>query len=251
MGEKAGFTMHLPEYRIVEGRRPVGLEMPQPTPSPSGHVVGAWLAQAACLEAASALAYARLARDLELYGAPERLVEGSARARLNELRHARIVGRLAERFGVRPVTPPPAEHLPLRSLVDVAIVNIVEGFVRTTYGATAAEYRARSAGNAEVREVMQEIARDELRHAELAFDVAVWVEAEIDPVEGVWVESTMREAVVSLARELDVEVAPELTEVAGVPSRIDALAIWSTLSKRVWHGLADRVWNSALWFDAA
>ncbi len=250
LGEKARFTMHLPVYRIIEGRRPVGLEMPELTPNASSSVLGEYFAHAASLEAASALAYARLGRELELHGAPERLLEGCGRARVAELRHARLLGRLAERFGVRPVTPT-VERLPVRSLVDIALVNIVEGFVRTTYGATAAQYRARSAEDADIRDVMVEIARDEFVHAELAFDVAVWLQAEIDPVEGVWVESALREAVFSLARELDVEVAPELTETAGVPSRVDALEIWSNLSKRVWHGLADRVWNSALWFDAA
>ena len=210
--------MHLPVYRIVEGRRPVGLQMPDCTPNASGHVVGEYFARAAYLEAASALAYARLGRELELHGAPERLVEGCGRARVNELRHARLLGRLAERFGVRPVTPK-AERLPVRSLVDIALVNIVEGFVRTTYGATAAQFRARSAEDADIRDVMEEIARDELVHAELAFDVAVWLQAEIDPVEGVWVESTMREAVLSLALELAAEVAPELADIAGVPRR--------------------------------
>ncbi len=250
LGEKAVFAMDLPVYRIVEGRRPAGLTVPEPPPSPASSVLGEYFAQAAYLEAASALAYARLGRELELHGAPQRLVEGCGRARVAELRHARLLGRLADRFGVRPVTPT-AERLPVRSLVDIALVNIVEGFVRTTYGATAAQYRASSAEDGDVRDVMREIARDEFTHAELAFDIAVWLQSEIDPVEGVWVESAMREAVFSLARELDVEVAPELTEVAGVPPRVDALEIWSNLSKRVWHGLADRVWNSPLWFDAA
>ncbi len=244
--------MHLPLYRIVEGRRPVGLEKPESAESAtsSGRVLGSYFAEAAYLEAASAVAYARLGRELELHGAPDRLVEGCGHARVAELRHARLLGRLAERFGVHPMTPE-SERLPVRSLVDIALVNIVEGFVRTTYGATAAQFRARSAEDADIRDVMEEIARDEVAHSELAFTIAVWLQAEIDPVEGVWVESAMRQAVVSLARELDVEVAPELTEIAGVPSRIDALEMWSTLSKRVWHGLADRVWNAALWFDAA
>jgi hypothetical protein len=60
------------------------------------------------------------------------------------------------------------------------------------------------------------------------------------------VENTMRHAVVALVGELDIEVSPELCARAGVPGRQDALAIWSGLSKRVWHGQAELVWSSAV-----
>ncbi|MDF2694014.1 MAG: putative lipoprotein, partial [Labilithrix sp.] len=184
-----------------------------------------------------------LGRELELHGAPDRLVERCALARTAELRHARALGRLAERHGVLPPAPA-VPRIRVRSLVDLALVNIVEGFVRTTYGAAAAQLRARTA-EIGIRNVMDEIAGDELVHAELAFDIAVWLQAEIDPVEGVWVEDALRHQVVALARELDVEVAPELCEVAGVPTRREALAIWSNLSKSVWHGLSERVWDAS------
>lgn len=236
--------MNLPVYRIVEGRRPQGLVMPES--SPTANVLGDYFAHAACLEAASAVAFARLGRELDVYGAPAALLEGCARARRAEVKHARSLGRLAQRHGGRPV-PPSAGPAPVRPLVDIALANIVEGFVRTTYGATAAQFRARSAEDPEIRGAMEVIAADELAHAELAFQVATWLQAEIDPVEGVWVEDAMRHAVTALARELDVEVSPELTARAGVPSRLDALALWSALSKRVWHGMSERVWNAALW----
>ena len=164
--------------------------------------------------------------------------------RVAELRHARSLGRLAENYGVRPTTPH-RQKVRVRSLVDIALVNIVEGFVRTTYGAAAAEHRSRAAKETNIRAVMADIASDENIHAELAFDIAVWLQAEIDPIEGVLIEDTLRHAVVALARELDTEVAPELHEIAGVPNRGEALAIWSSLSRRVWHGLSEHVWDAA------
>lgn len=234
--------MQLPAYCIVEGRRPRGLVSPEPIPGAT--VLGDYFARAAYFEAASVAAFARLGRQLEAHGAPERLVDACHRARLAELDHARHMSRLARRHGARPPSPR-AQPMGARSLVDLALENIVEGFVRETYGAVVAEYRARAAGDPEIREVMNDVARDERRHAELAFDIAVWLQSVIDPVEAAWVENELRHAVVSLAREIDVEVHPELCERVGVPSRLDALAIWSGLSKRVWHGLSELVWNAA------
>ena len=137
----------------------------------------------------------------------------------------------------------------LKSNVDPYVMNllenIVEGFVRETYGAAVARFRARSANDSQIRRVMEEIAADEYMHAQLAFEVATWLQAAIDPVEGAWVENAMRHAVIALARELDVEVEAELSTVVGIPARRDALAIWSGLSHRVWHGISERVWNAA------
>jgi hypothetical protein len=237
---ESGVPMHLSNYH-VEGRRPVGLIVPDLSAST---LLGDYLGRAAFLETASALAFARLGRELELHGAPDSLVERCALARVAELRHARGLGRLAERHGVVPPAPV-VPRIRVRSLVDIALENIVEGFVRTTYGAAAAQVRARSANENGVRLVMEDIARDELVHAELAFDIALWLQAEIDPVEGVWVEDALRHAAVALAPELDAEVDPELCSFAGVPNRSEALAIWSDLSKTVWHGLSERVWDAS------
>jgi hypothetical protein len=239
--------MRLSKYCIVEGRRPEGLVLPARSSSGAsgGSLLGEYLAHAAFLDAASAVAFARLGHELALHGAPDRLVNGCERARLAELRHARSLGRLAERHGARPAMPKPRGVGAVRPLVDIALENIVEGFVRGTYGAAAARFRARAATDPELRSAMESIAEDECTHAELAFAIATWLQAEIDPVEGVWVEDALRHAVVALARELDVEVAAELSTSAGVPPRRDALAIWSGLSHRVWHGLSERLWSAA------
>jgi hypothetical protein len=216
--------------------------MPQPVPGAS--ILGDYFGRAAYLEAASAVAFARLGRELELNGAPTELVVACERARVAELRHARSLGRLAQQHGGTPVTPRP-QTVRIRGLVDVAVENIVEGFVRQTYGATVAAFRARSAGDFQIRRAMDEIAQDEYVHAELALDIAIWLQTAIDPLEAAFVENALRHAVVSLAHELDVEVEEELCTRAGVPPRRDALVIWSGLSKRVWHGISERVWNAA------
>jgi hypothetical protein len=213
------------------------------TCTPGASLVGSYLARAAYLDEASAMAYARLSRELEAHGAPAPLVERCRAARVAKLRHACALGRLAVLRGVRPVSPE-ARVLPVRPLAEVALENIVEGFVREAYGAAVAAFRARCAADPDVRRVMEEIAKDERAHADLAFDVAVWLQGSLDPVSGAWVENAMRHAVVALAEELNRDPAPELVRAAGVPSRRDALALWSDLSHRVWHGLSERVWTA-------
>jgi hypothetical protein len=237
----SGGAMHVKTYCIVEGRRPAGFTGPDPRLVP---VLGAYLAQAAHLDAASAFAHERLARELDAHGAPRGLLERCDRAGVAELRHARAFAQLAERRGVV-ARAPALPDMRIRALLDVALENAVEGVVRQTCGAAIARYRAHHAADPEVRRVMASVAEDEREHAELAFAVARWLHEVLDPVERVLVEDAMRHAVTALASELDVDPEPVLCARAGVPDRLDALAIWSGLSHRVWHGIAAEVWSAA------
>jgi hypothetical protein len=243
------------KYCIVEGRRTQGLTMPAPAMSTtSSTVVGEYFACQAYLETASALAFARLAAELELHGAPDRLVDACERAGVAELRHANRLRALAKKHGSTRLLKESSLLLEksastrmrtARPLIDIALENIVEGLVRQTYGATVAQFRALHTQSKDpgTRALMEEIARDERAHAELAFQVATWLQSQIDPIEGAWVENALRHAARSLVREIDVPVDPELIK-AGIPSRADALSMWSGLSKRVWHGLAEELWQS-------
>jgi hypothetical protein len=235
----------LSKYCLVEGRRPEGLVIPTPAAIAVGSPLGDWFATACAADAASALAYERLHRELASLNAPEHLVAQCRRAHFAEQRHAAAFAALARRFGGQVLWPkPPPGGLPLRSLADIAIANARDGLVRTTYGAAAARFRARFAQDAEIRELMQRIADDECDHAEFAVGLAEWLSARLDPVECAWVESALRNEVQSLAGELDRDPSPGL-DVAGVPTRKDALVIWSSLSRAVWHPAFAVVWKHA------
>jgi hypothetical protein len=244
--------MGLPIYCIVEGRRPVGF-IPLDLEPKRGPVVeagisstlGEYFAQAAYLEASSAMAFARLGSELDAHEAPRALIDRCGIAQESELKHARSFGLLASELGSEPTRPQMLHGRHVRPLVDIALKNAVEGLVRQMYGATVARFRARTASDPKIQRVMAEVAEDEQENAQLAFDLGIWLQTAIDPIEGVWVENAMRHAAVSLVREIDVEVASELCDRAGVPTRRDALAIWSGLSHRVWHGITERVWNAA------
>jgi rubrerythrin len=131
-------------------------------------LVARYLAKAAYLERASVTAFVRLAEELAAHGAPTRLRRAALRAARDEILHARIVARLAERAGAPSIDQPRVRAARVRSLAALAIENAVEGCVYETFGAAVGLAQAMTASDAKVRAAMRRIARDEMQHAELA-----------------------------------------------------------------------------------
>ncbi len=134
----------------------------------------AWLNDALA-EHASIASFARAALELMAVGAPSGLVRAVHAAALDEVRHARACFGLAAAYGVEgsPGVLPPA---PLRSanLVELAVTTFHEGAVGETLGALAASRAAAGCADPAVRSVLEGIAEDETRHAELAWRTLGW-----------------------------------------------------------------------------
>ncbi len=213
----------------VDGRRPAGLATPSHLPARSA--AGAWLAQAAWLEAASVHAFVHLAKELQEHGAPRALVKLALAAANDEVRHAAMVGQLARRYGA---TPPAVEvALPARrSLEEIAIENAAEGCVRETWGAVIALWQAHVARDPEVRRTFVTIARDEARHAALAWAVDAWARPLLD--------EAARERV-AFAREvaardlLESDEAQAITAL-GLPNTAQAYALVARTYNTLWMG---------------
>jgi hypothetical protein len=170
------------------GRRPEGLIEP---PASRGGGLGAWLAEAAHLEAASVPAFARLERELAAHGAPERLLAGARRARLDEVRHALQMTDFARASGAR-VARVEVPALQVRSLEEMALENAVEGCVRETLGAHAAWRRSQVVRDPQLAAALVAIARDERRHGNLAWAVDAWSRPRLDPAARRRVEAARR-----------------------------------------------------------
>jgi hypothetical protein len=207
------------------------------SPAGDGDVVARHFETAAGLEAASVLAFRRLARELALHGAPPSLVARAIASARDEVRHARIVGRLAKQHGgqLRPIGHP---SLPLRALDEVAIENAIEGCVRETFGALVASWQALMAGAPGVREAMRGVARDEQRHAELAWAVARWAEPRLDAAARRRLGRARRAAIAELARDLEVEPPAPLVRQVGLPTRAVAQTLFAEAQRRLWHRAA-------------
>ncbi|MEW5741214.1 MAG: ferritin-like domain-containing protein [Myxococcota bacterium] len=230
-GEVTETSSEVAEYgdpNCAIGRRPFGLESSGRTACDDA--LGRHFAIAAHLEAASVDAFTRLKHELQRYEAPAVLQGAAVLSAVEEVQHAQATALLAERFGAA-VQPPRVEARPLRALLDVAVDNAVEGCVRETYGALVAHHQAAHAQDEEIRALMQRIAEDETRHAELSWDIAAWAETKLSPSELSLVREAQRAAVSKLRDELAAPVDPTLVEVAGMPDSASALAMLDVMLK--------------------
>jgi hypothetical protein len=217
------------EQPCAIGRRPEGLcDLDAATQLRSaaleGDCVGEFFAEAAKLEAASVHAFARMHSELARLGADAHLLERVESARQDEIRHARSTSALARRFGSAPkravIAPERA-----RSVLDIAVENAVEGCVRETYGAVVAAYQARMAQDAEIVCALQQIAVDEAAHAQLSWDVAAFLDAQLSVAERAAVAHAQTAAEAELLAELSAPQAPRLMQLAGVPTAAVAQAL--------------------------
>ncbi len=135
----------------------------------------------ALMEHASIAAFARFSLQLLALGAPADLIEETNRALTDETKHARLCFALASSYGGAPVGPGRLDIAgSLEGATPEAILRTVihEGCIGETHAALeAAESRA-LCGDRAVSEVLEVIARDEARHAELAWRFVQWLVTE-------------------------------------------------------------------------
>lgn len=197
----------------VPGRRPDGLRDAR---LDAPDAVGRWLARAAHMEAASVFAFESLARELADLGAPEVLVDAARRSADDERRHARMMGRLAERAGA--VVPPVEVEAPrARTAFAIARENAVEGCVHETWAAMEALAQSSRAARPGVAATMGAIADDEMRHASLAWQVAAWLEPRLSEAERAAVREAREDARAALEAGVARGYDPVLGEALGLP----------------------------------
>lgn len=189
------------------GRRPRGLALPRDRGA--GH-----LAIAAAHEAAAAIAFVDLARDLALHDAPIELVRGAARSAFEEVAHARAMARLAllQGIAIEPVTL--VEHA-TPSLDELARHNAVEGLVFEGFGVDVLHHQSRHASTAGARRAFGVLARDEAGHRRLAARIHAWSSERLGAASRRRIAEASREARERLAREVPLD--PRGRAVAGLP----------------------------------
>jgi hypothetical protein len=200
-------------YPCVGGRRPDGFT----TDGRVSTTAGEWIAQSATLEAASVIAFARLVRILAAHGAPAELIADARLAVADELLHAQLMARLAVELGAAVEAPVVAARAPA-TLEQLACENAVEGQVAETLGALVASCQARAAVDPALRAVFSVLARDEARHADLAYRVAAWLDTRLEPTARAAVASRRRDAIAQITTNT---IAPGLDrharELVGLP----------------------------------
>jgi len=217
-------------FQACTGRRPPGLRAERSR----GSVVGRYFAESAHLEAASVDAFDVLRQELAAHGAPAELLHAAEVAREDEVRHARMTGRVARRYGSRPAKAR-MRRPKVRSLEALAIENAAEGCVRETLGALIAMHQSRAASDRGVRDVMRVIAPDETRHAALGWQVAAWADARLSPEARIRVREAQEAAIHAIREDLAREVPADLVAVAGLPRPEIARRMVDALSRTLWN----------------
>src|SRR6478736_6325009 len=153
------------------------------TPDPSGLTpleraqLAAHWARLGQMEHASIAAFARFNLQLLSLGAPSNLVEACNRALADETAHTRTCFALASAYGGLAVGPArlDIEHcFEETSLIAIAKLVLREGCLGETVAALEAVAAAEVATDSAVKQALERIARDELNHAELAFQFVRW-----------------------------------------------------------------------------
>ncbi len=187
---------------IMVGRRPVAmLDLPPPPLT-----FAALLAQTAQLEAAAAIAFAELAASLGVLGAPVALIARAEKAQHDEIRHASIMFGHAAAHGAS-VTLPNYESKQYADEFALALHNAREGCVHETYGALVALHQAQFAQPPALRADLQQIAADEVAHAQWSHDLDAWLATRLTAEQRATVAAAKNAACIAL-----------LTSVAGPPS---------------------------------
>ena len=226
----AGLAVRIVETTFCGGRCPEGLAAP--ASGVARDPLGAWLAASAHLEAASIDAFEILAGELGAHRAPPALIRAARAATADERRHAEAIGRLAVGRGAAP----PAVHVnrgPIRDIEAVARENAVEGCVRETYAALLACRQARDATDPAIRAAMAGIARDEIRHAALAWAVDGWSQALLAPAARRRVREARREAIEDLVDAPLAGLSRDARAQAGLPGEEEEARMAGALGARL------------------
>lgn len=136
------------------------------------------------MEHASIAAFARFSLQLLALGAPPELVEGCTAALADETAHAKLCFALASCYAGHDIGPGPLDisnSLTTPTLAGVVDLVLAEGCFGETSAALEALELADAATDPVIVEAYSRIARDEQRHAELAFRFVCWA-LERDPL---------------------------------------------------------------------
>jgi len=213
------------------GRRPAGLAARGPADQVGP--VADFFAEVARLEESAVAAFDVMIDELAALGAPAGLLDGARAARADEVRHTESMGALARSFGAEPRRPEISEP-EARTPYEIALENAVEGCIRETYGALVATHQAMSAEDPRIAAAMKVVSDDEIRHAELSWALASWLEPQLSDEERAQIEEARHQAVTELLANANAPVHPSLVKHAGMPDPATNARLLSQLAADIW-----------------
>ncbi|PRP95135.1 ferritin-like domain-containing protein [Enhygromyxa salina] len=212
----------------IGGRRPLGWQAQRaPITCAQQQLDGI-----AVMEQVSITAFMELAAQLEARGGPAELVARCRAAALDERRHVELVVELGAARPKATLEPAAATTL----LAEIALHNAVEGCVTETWAALLARHQAEHAPELRVREAFEQIAADEARHAQLAWELHAYFMQVLEPGVAREVERARARALAGLERTASQQalaVPREVREALGLPEPRVAGALASDFGWRL------------------
>jgi hypothetical protein len=212
--------------------------------------LAAYWTEVALAEHASIASFARHILHLLAVGAPPALVCDAQRALADEVEHARLGFALASLYGGTGVGPgplPQAGATGAEGLAAIVEAVIREACVGETLSALEAQEAASRVEDPTLRRVLQQIADDEQRHAELGWRVVQWALGHADAA----LRERVRDMFVTAIAEARA-TATTLATASGEPELRSHGVIDAPLRAAVWdRGLRELVGPSALALAAA
>ena len=193
-------------------------------------------AKVAALEHASVASFARFAQQLLALGAPPRLVRDVSAAAVDEIEHARLAYGLASAYGGEPVGP---GRLDLSGVTlaaswrEVVRGLIAEACVGETLGVAEAMAAAEGASDPVVRAVLDRIAADELRHAQLAWRSLAWLLGVADERDRGWALALLERTIAAVGAQISDGEGSDRVSSEGVLTRSQRARVHVTTVARV------------------
>jgi hypothetical protein len=113
----------------------------------------------------------------------------------------------------------------------MALENAVEGCVRETYSALECAWQAEVAVDPVVRAAMKRIARDELRHLALAWEVHAWAMGRLGRDDRARVRGAQRCEIAVLLGEVSTDPHTSLVDTAGLPRAFQSRALVDSIAR--------------------
>lgn len=210
-----------------------GSDTPSADPALRDALHRGWLEQA-LMEHASVAAFARFSLQLLALGAPAHLCSQAASAMQDEIEHARACFTLARRHSDADVGPGPLDltgALDATDLQTIVFATIAEGCIGETVAAIEAAEALAHCDDDDARPILARIARDETRHAELAWRFVAWA-LEIGPAA---LRDQVRVAFGAATRAAAPPVTPSPLDLQLARHGLIAPALRAELRSRVLH----------------
>ena len=142
------------------------------------HEIGIEWIKHAEAEHASVASFARHTLQLMSIGAPSELLISSQQASIDEVKHAKMCYGFASVFLDSDVSPGALdvdrslEHINIEDIIQSVIQD---GCIEETLSAIEAHFTAYHAKDDAVKATLTQIASDETKHAQLAWDTIIWI----------------------------------------------------------------------------